>query len=115
WASKLAMDANPWIEVDLAEERLIAGIVTLGRTKADFDQYIKTFQIKYRSDESDPFTAYTNAEGSEVSIFVANEFRNESVFNGFNATILARYVRLYPLEYNDYPTLRWELFGCVTR
>ncbi|ELU13378.1 hypothetical protein CAPTEDRAFT_49155, partial [Capitella teleta] len=108
-------DSNPWIQVDLAEERQITGMVTLGRANPKQDQYVETFKIKYRSDETDPLTDYINAEGSEVSIFVGNEIRNESVFNGLNATILARYIRLYPLQYNQYPTLRWELFCCVTR
>ncbi|ELT91328.1 hypothetical protein CAPTEDRAFT_211403 [Capitella teleta] len=102
-------DPNNWIEVDLVEEMLIAGIVTLSSRGAD--DYVKTFKIKYRSDESEPLKDYINAEGSEI--FAGNTATNEPAFNGFDVNILARYVRLYPLEYNNYPTLRWELFGCA--
>ncbi|ELU14370.1 hypothetical protein CAPTEDRAFT_204295 [Capitella teleta] len=66
WIPNIYRDPNAWIEVDLTEEMLIAGIVTLGLV--DLGHYVKTFKIKYRSHETDPLTDYINVEGSEVSV-----------------------------------------------
>ncbi|ELU03932.1 hypothetical protein CAPTEDRAFT_197187 [Capitella teleta] len=101
---------DPWIEVDFESDRLIGGIVTLGH-RSDSTQFVKTYKIQYRTDGSDTYTEYTDAEGNEI--LVANTINNEPVFNGFDTNILARYVRLYPLEYNNLPTMRWEIFGCT--
>ncbi|ELU17032.1 hypothetical protein CAPTEDRAFT_201367 [Capitella teleta] len=110
WLSNTSEYGKSWIEVDLKEDRLIGGIVTLGRSKG-VTQYVTKFKIKYRSGESDTFTDYVNAEGNEV--FIANTNNYKPVFNHFNAHIKGRYIRLYPLNYQHSPTLRWELFGCT--
>jgi lactadherin len=131
WLATTSDFNTSWIQVDLKKNKLIGGIVTLGRTTNTTNpQYVTKFRITYRSEESDSFTEYVNTEGNEVSAFdvcqqriintqfqtfIGNTINYEPIFNGFNAHFLARYVRLYPLAYRNWPTLRWELYACKQR
>ncbi|ELT90140.1 hypothetical protein CAPTEDRAFT_68275, partial [Capitella teleta] len=99
-----------WIEVDLLDNRLVGGIVTWGRGYGDYDQYAKTFKIEYRVDGSNDWTKYTDASG-RIMTFVGNEERYQPVLNDFAVTIVARYIRLYPLNWKGHPTIRWEILG----
>ncbi|ELT99809.1 hypothetical protein CAPTEDRAFT_210793 [Capitella teleta] len=76
-----------YIGIDLLEDRLIKAIVTWGHRFED--RYVSSFFIKYRLD------------------------KDEACLNEFKHNLLARYVRVYPVEFeSDFPALRWELFGC---
>ncbi|ELU00856.1 hypothetical protein CAPTEDRAFT_194429 [Capitella teleta] len=85
-----------WIEVDLLENKLIGGIVTWGRGSNDtVPQWVKSFNVKYRVDGSNDWNNYTDTGGSLL------------------VSIVARYIRLYPLSWNNGPTMRWEVLGCA--
>ncbi|ELU03137.1 hypothetical protein CAPTEDRAFT_198324 [Capitella teleta] len=45
-------------------------------------------------------------------VFDANTDPAIPVLNDLTGGILARYVRLLPLTYHTFPTIRWELLGC---
>ena len=64
WHPLRSSKENSWIEVDLMENHLIEGIVTWGRGNDEFHQYIETFQIKHKTDGSDTWVDYTDADGS---------------------------------------------------
>ncbi|ELT89923.1 hypothetical protein CAPTEDRAFT_146424, partial [Capitella teleta] len=102
-----------WIEVDLLENKLIGGIVTWGRGDSAYVlQWVKTFNVGYRVDGSNDWTNYTNANRSLLT-FIGNEERYQPVLNDFAVSIVARYIRLYPLSWNYGPTMRWEVLGCA--
>ncbi|ELU03134.1 hypothetical protein CAPTEDRAFT_198321 [Capitella teleta] len=47
-----------------------------------------------------------------AKVFNANTDPAIPVLNDLTGGILARYVRLLPLTYHSFPTIRWELLGC---
>ncbi|ELT90821.1 hypothetical protein CAPTEDRAFT_185392 [Capitella teleta] len=49
---------------------------------------------------------------SEYPIFPGNSDRNTKVENSLSEQIQARLVRLHPKEYQDYPTMRWDVMVC---
>ncbi|ELU06584.1 hypothetical protein CAPTEDRAFT_137702, partial [Capitella teleta] len=102
---------NSWIEVDLLENRFVGGIVTWGRRHGS-TQYVETFKIEYRIDGSSDWTKYTDISGSLLT-FAGNEDTYQPVLNDFAERIVARYIRLYPLSWEEWPTMRWELLGCA--
>ncbi|ELU09685.1 hypothetical protein CAPTEDRAFT_129618, partial [Capitella teleta] len=104
---------DSWIEVDLLENKLIGGIVTWGRGSNDaVPQWVKSFNVKYRVDGSNDWNNYTDTGGSLLT-FIGNEERYQPVVNDFEVSIVARYIRLYPLSWNYGPTMRWEVLGCT--
>lgn len=128
WAAE-GDDDNPWIEVDLLENKLIGGIVTWPRADNVMDHYVKTFNIQYREEGST--WKYYQEFGSTVvgvntswsvglkdvdfwiQIFTGNENLFETILNDFTERLVARYVRFNILTYYEYPTMRWELLGCT--
>ncbi|ELU06876.1 hypothetical protein CAPTEDRAFT_110129, partial [Capitella teleta] len=101
---------NSWIAVDLLENKLVRGIVTWGRRYGSA-QYVETFKIEYRIDGSSDWTNYTDTSGSRLT-FAGNE-TYQPVLNDFAESIVARYIRLYPLSWKLWPTMRWEVLGCA--
>ncbi|ELU17729.1 hypothetical protein CAPTEDRAFT_146150 [Capitella teleta] len=111
WAAE-GDDDNPWIEVDLLENKLIGGIVTWPRADNVMDHYVKTFNIQYR-EEGSTWKYYQEFGSTVVGIFTGNENLFETVLNDFTERLVARYVRFNILTYYEYPTMRWELLGCT--
>ena len=46
-------------------------------------------------------------------ILTGNKDQNTVVGHILNPPIVARYIRIYPKEYQSYMALRFELFGCT--
>ncbi|ELU17600.1 hypothetical protein CAPTEDRAFT_40254, partial [Capitella teleta] len=98
-----------WIEVDLLTNKFIGGVVTWGH--AGGSNYVTTFRIQHRSDGSDTWVDYTDSNG-DPRTFVANEDALVATLNQLQEGFVARYVRLYPLTWQGYLFLRWELLSC---
>ena len=91
---------NPWIQVDLGSEYWINAISLQGRGDT-YNQYVKKFRIKYsRTDENNL---------RNLDEFFGNNDTSTVVKRYFKEPVLARIIRLYVMEYNDHPSLRWEL------
>ncbi|ELU01907.1 hypothetical protein CAPTEDRAFT_191335 [Capitella teleta] len=113
WAPAWNNKKGSWIEVDLLENKLIGGIVTWGRGSNDnIEQWVNTFNVKYRVDGSNDWTNYTDSGGSLLT-FIGNEKKYKPVVNDFAVSIVARYIRVYPLSWYNGPTMRWDLLGCA--
>ncbi|ELT91170.1 hypothetical protein CAPTEDRAFT_128437, partial [Capitella teleta] len=105
-------DAASWIQIDLKKDREIGGVVTWGRGNNQFNQFVTSYRIDYRSDESNAWTDYADAKGNTVRTLIGNQSRREATLNSFPGGIVARYVRFHPGTYHGGPVLRWELLGC---
>ncbi|ELU01282.1 hypothetical protein CAPTEDRAFT_221381 [Capitella teleta] len=102
-------DHSSWISVDLTENKRIGGVVTLA---SQYDEYVKSYIIQYRLEGSAAWVDYTDASETTVT-FMGNENRRDPVLNKFQEQIYARYIRLLPLTYSVWPSLRWELLECT--
>ena len=90
---------NPWIQVDLGSEYWINAVSLQGR--ADGNQYVTKFRIKYsRTDEN---------HLRNLDVFEGNKDNTSVVKVYFKEPVLAKIIRLYVMEYHEYPSLRWEL------
>ena len=103
--------AENWITVNLLETQLINAILTQGTGFSGEYEYVKTYKI------ATSMNAYTwsevyNDSGNVVMIFEANTDPTTTVTNELPQTLVTRYVRLTVVDYNVYPTLRWEIQGC---
>eukprot|EP00058_Branchiostoma_floridae_P010640 XP_002596128.1 hypothetical protein BRAFLDRAFT_66146 [Branchiostoma floridae] len=101
-------DPNQWIEVDLLNPTSVTGIQTQGR--ADYDQWVETFQIQY-SDDRSTWTTYADTDGT-VQVFTGNSDRNTVVTNTFPNPVLTRWLRVNPRTWSGHVSLRMEILGC---
>ena len=100
WSPALA-NTNQYIQVDLGELRQITAVATQGRNN---NQWVTSYTISHSSDG----TTYIDVP----TTFNANTDRNTVAERDVVPTITARYVRLHPLTWNSWPSVRWEIYGC---
>ena len=92
-----------WIQADLRQLVFVDKVATQGRGDGTFNQWV---------------TSYALSVGFNVEslnrlepVFAANTDQTTVALNRLEP-VLTRFVRLWPLEWNNHPTLRWEVFGC---
>jgi carbonic anhydrase len=96
-----------WIEVDLGVASMVAGLELQGRTKAD--QWVTLFKVRVSLNDED--WTYVNAENPR---FRGNYDASTPLRLAFpGGPVEARYVRIEPLSWKAWPSLRLELFAPV--
>eukprot|EP00058_Branchiostoma_floridae_P019226 XP_002604716.1 hypothetical protein BRAFLDRAFT_80311 [Branchiostoma floridae] len=106
----LSGDGQPWVQVDFRATKKVTGVITQGRQ--DADQWVKTFMVQF-SDDGISYRTYKGIDGND-KIFTANTDRSSSVSNNLaNAnSILTRFFRIAPIDYQGAAGLRFEVLGC---
>ena len=104
WSPK-TKTRNEWYQIDLSSEQRIIGIVTQGRADGYENQYIKSYKVKVSIDGN----IWTDVDNGRI--FTGNnektiEDPDFEVRTKFTNPINSRYVRVYPVTYNSYPTMR---------
>ncbi|XP_038059592.1 retinoschisin-like [Patiria miniata] len=105
WAARSLID--PWIEVDLIEASLIAGVITQG----DGDWYVTQYKVAYKNQPSSHFEHVTDGSGN-ITIFIGNTDGNTPVTNLFYESAVATVMRIEPTKWSTGVGLRLELLGC---
>ncbi|CAH1776940.1 unnamed protein product [Owenia fusiformis] len=101
-------DANQYIEVDLGRAVFVSGIVTQGRH--DYDQWVKSYKLKYKAAEVEPFVGYT--EDGIDKIFNANTDRDTIVQSTLKiGGVFARYIRIHPVTWANHISMRMGILG----
>ncbi|XP_022335110.2 uncharacterized protein LOC111131735 [Crassostrea virginica] len=99
---------DPWIQVDFGYSKYIVAVVTKGLADASLSEWVKKYRVMYGQTTS--AFAYVNTGSSNE--FTANFDSNTAVVNPLPTSVTARYLRLYPTEYNKYRSLRFDVIGC---
>ncbi|CAH3028258.1 unnamed protein product, partial [Porites evermanni] len=104
------VNQNQWILVDLRIKTRITYVATQGR--ADDVQWIKKYKLQF-GDDGSSFEGFKQ-EGENVDkVFLGNSDSGTVVTHVLIPPIKARYVRLLPVEWHNYISLRTELYGCL--
>jgi hypothetical protein len=104
WCSK-HNSVGQWIELDNGKFGSISGVITQGRK--DTDQWVKSFKVKYK-DESN---SWWDIDGK---IFTGNVDRNSKVTTTFSQPVRARYIRIYPQDWNSHISMRVDMIAGFT-
>ncbi|XP_068671845.1 discoidin, CUB and LCCL domain-containing protein 2-like isoform X1 [Montipora foliosa] len=92
-----------YLQVDLVQDRIISGIATQGFEGSSLDYYVKKYEVRYSRD------GQTWRIGQ---VMRGNHDGKSVVTRTFTPAIFARYIRIYPLNYNYRICMRMELYGC---
>ncbi|XP_078667193.1 uncharacterized protein LOC144909027 [Branchiostoma floridae x Branchiostoma belcheri] len=99
-----------WLQVDLGEMKHFTGTITQGRPRVD--NWVTSYKLQYSADEF-IWKTYANSNGSD-EVFTGNTDSDTQVMNLLENPVEARYVRFYPLTWNDEISMRVEILGCST-
>ena len=94
-----------WIQLDNGKIGSISGVITQGRK--DADQWVKSFKVKYK-DESG---SWWDIDGKT---FPGNVDKNSKVTTTFSKPVRARYIRIYPQEWNGFMSMRVDMIAGET-
>uniref|UniRef100_G1P9H1 Discoidin, CUB and LCCL domain containing 1 n=1 Tax=Myotis lucifugus TaxID=59463 RepID=G1P9H1_MYOLU len=101
-----------WLEIDLGEEkRITEGIRTTESTHPNFNFYIKSFMMNFKTNNS-KWRTYKGTVNNEKKVFRGNLNFRDPVMNNFIPPIVARYLRVIPQTWNQKIALKVELIGC---
>ncbi|XP_038622278.1 discoidin, CUB and LCCL domain-containing protein 2 isoform X2 [Tachyglossus aculeatus] len=110
WAA-LATDEYQWLQIDLNKEKKITGIITTGSTKVEHNYYVSAYRILY-SDDAQKWTVYREPGVEQDKIFQGNTDYHQDVRNNFIPPIIARFVRVNPVQWHQKIAMKVELLGC---
>uniref|UniRef100_H2ZM28 F5/8 type C domain-containing protein n=1 Tax=Ciona savignyi TaxID=51511 RepID=H2ZM28_CIOSA len=104
-------DRRPWIQVDLGSPMRITGITIQGTIDGHIRKYVTQFKVLYSVNNRE--WAFYSRQGSDTDmVFKGNYFFNVPVTRTFSPQLLARYIRLVPVQWQNQPAVRMELLGC---
>ncbi|XP_071371278.1 coagulation factor VIII [Centroberyx affinis] len=107
----MARDKMSWIQVDLQKPTLLHGVQTQGVRASLRDNFITHFNISYSLDQ-ETWTTYRGNRTRSTYIFNGNMDGSKVKDNRFSPPIVARYIRIHPVNSVRNPALRLELLGC---
>ncbi|XP_031220018.1 discoidin, CUB and LCCL domain-containing protein 2 isoform X3 [Mastomys coucha] len=110
WAA-FATDEHQWLQIDLNKEKKITGIVTTGSTMVEHNYYVSAYRVLY-SDDGQKWTVYREPGVDQDKIFQGNKDYHKDVRNNFLPPIIARFIRVNPVQWQQKIAMKVELLGC---
>ncbi|XP_075450182.1 discoidin, CUB and LCCL domain-containing protein 2 isoform X2 [Ascaphus truei] len=110
WAASFS-DDNQWLQIDLNKVKKISGIITTGSTIVKYNFYVSAYKILY-SDDGSKWTAYREPHTDQDKVFQGNSDYDQAVRNNFIPPIMARFVKINPLQWHQKIAMKVELLGC---
>ena len=89
---------SEYMQIDLGANKTISGVVTQGRY--EYPQWVTSYKVEYSANGINWF--WVDSE----NVFTGNADQNTKVTSSFNTNVSARYIRVYPVTYNGYPSMR---------
>ncbi|XP_066267851.1 uncharacterized protein [Branchiostoma lanceolatum] len=103
-------DARPWIQVDLLDSHVVAGVITQGGGKDGGD--VTSFSLSFSID-GNQWLPYNNNETTQLpTVFFGNKDGDTPNHVYLSRAVATRYVRLHPVSWNGTVGLRLEIVGC---
>lgn len=90
------------IMVDLTKSSVVTGVATQGRGDEAHQQWVTKYSIE---------TSENGEDWIDRGIFGGNFDVETICMARFEHPVLARYVKLYVVEYNNNPCMRWDVLG----
>uniref|UniRef100_A0A8C6LFP5 Coagulation factor V n=1 Tax=Nothobranchius furzeri TaxID=105023 RepID=A0A8C6LFP5_NOTFU len=96
-----------WIQVDFQRPVVISQIATQGAKQRLRPHFVTKYSISYSNDRR----KWIHYKG-DSRVFSGNQEAYETKKNTFIPPVIARFIRLYPINWYNTATLRMEFYGC---
>ncbi|XP_026127337.1 venom prothrombin activator oscutarin-C non-catalytic subunit isoform X1 [Carassius auratus] len=100
-----------YIQVDFQRPVVISKVATQGAKQLLAHNFVLNYTISYSTDKK-KWTFYKGDSDTIRKTFEGNSEAYDTKENIFFPPLIGRYVRLYPLQSYNYPTVRLEYYGC---
>jgi hypothetical protein len=104
------VDSNSenWIQVDLGKLKRVYGLYVSGRpTGSGNGEYVKSFSVKARTSIAGEWsTVSCHSEWQDNGECKGNVDDSSIVSSWFNISIVSRYIRIFPVDHEENPSLR---------
>ncbi|XP_038052541.1 uncharacterized protein LOC119725269 isoform X4 [Patiria miniata] len=106
-------DDEPWLAVDLGQALRVEGVLTQGGNHSDpaMMEWVTKFRVEYKVHSSDNWMKIKNRK-RKTRVFPGNEDVNTPVRHLFYVPTVLRFIRIVVMDYEGYPSLRFEVLGC---
>lgn len=111
WCPRKKTIQGQWLEIDVGHPTLVTGLVTKGKGDTDKNHWVTKYKVSY-SNDSILWTYYKDANRLEPKEFGGNADKQMERTHYLNNPFLARYIRFYPLQWNEHIAMRAGVFGC---
>ncbi|PFX16804.1 EGF-like repeat and discoidin I-like domain-containing protein 3 [Stylophora pistillata] len=111
WAAA-SNDANLWLQVDLVILHTKVTHVATQGSDGHQREWVTKYNLLY-SNDTERFYNYTIPRQKTAKVFHGNTDQNTVVYHDLNPPITARYILFKPVEWQDWISMRVELYGCV--
>uniref|UniRef100_A0A8C6NQD5 ferroxidase n=1 Tax=Nothobranchius furzeri TaxID=105023 RepID=A0A8C6NQD5_NOTFU len=100
-----------WIQVDFQRPVVISQIATQGAKQRLRPHFVTKYSISYSNDRR-KWIHYKGDSRAFWKVFSGNQEAYETKKNTFIPPVIARFIRLYPINWYNTATLRMEFYGC---
>nr|XP_058958801.1 uncharacterized protein LOC131785858 [Pocillopora verrucosa] len=105
-------DTDQWLQVDLVILHTQVTRVATQGSNGHQREWVTKYNLQYGND-TERFYNYSVPGQNKTKIFAGNMDQNTVVYHDLNPPITARYIRFKPVEWQDWMSMRVELYGCV--
>ncbi|KAM9795223.1 putative carboxypeptidase X1 [Neosynchiropus ocellatus] len=111
----LHRDKNQWLEVDALRLTRFTGVILQGRNSIWSWDVVHTYKVQFSNDS---LVWKPSMNGTKEAVYEGNQDAETPVLSLFNASTVARYIRINPQSWYQNGTqgdvcLRAEVLGCV--
>ncbi|XP_072174633.1 lactadherin-like [Diadema setosum] len=109
WCSSES-NTDQWLRIDLGEVFMVTGVITQGR--ANTERWVTSIHISTSLNDIDWIFAIDPLSNGP-KVYPANYERNTHVTSLLPNPLRARYVRIHPITFMNYVSMRVEVLGRV--
>ena len=102
------INSDEYLQIEFIEPKQIISTIIYARPNGGDSQWVKTYYFQYSINGVDFIDAYND---NNNNTFNGNDDNITGVFSLLNQTVIAKSVRIIPIEYNNWKSLRIEIFG----
>ena len=98
---------NPYIEADFGSVKLVKKVAIQGR--AGNNEWVTTYKLSHETTTGE-FVDVAGYDG-QATVFVGTFDRHSVVTSDVEPNVETRRLRLHPITYSRFKSLRWEVYG----
>nr|XP_061826788.1 venom prothrombin activator pseutarin-C non-catalytic subunit-like isoform X1 [Nerophis lumbriciformis] len=102
---------NSFIQVDFQRPVVISQVATQGAKQLFHSQFVTNYSISYSNDRR-RWSVYKGESRYPVKVFAGNQEAYQTTTNTLFPPVIARFIRLHPLQWYSAATVRMEYYGC---
>lgn len=108
--SAASTSPGEYIQAEFYNVKLLTSVATQGRYDNGIVQCVTSYQVYYSLDCVN-FSPVMSA--GTIETFSGNDDRSTVVTNSLTNPVYARCARIYPTQFTDYVSMRFDFIGCI--